>query len=50
VLSYRRGSITVLVNTGPDPVALPGGDMLLASGPLAEGALPTDTSAWLRSA
>jgi alpha-glucosidase len=38
----------VLANLGPDPVALPGGAVVLAaSGPLTEaGELPTDTTVW----
>jgi alpha-glucosidase len=48
-LSYRRGSITVLFNSGEIAVPLPDGEVLLASGPLAGGALPVDTAVWLRS-
>ncbi len=36
-------------NLGSEPVALPAGEVLLASGPLTEdGALPSDTTVWLR--
>jgi alpha-glucosidase len=49
VLSYRRGPVTVVLNAGTEPTALPAGEVLLASGPLAEdGALPGATAAWLR--
>lgn len=33
---------------GADPVPLPDGEVLVASGPLADGALPGETTAWLR--
>ena len=48
-LSYRRGSVTVLLNAGEIAVPLPDGEVLLASGPLAGAALPVDTAVWLRS-
>jgi alpha-glucosidase len=50
VLAFDRGTdITCIVNFGPDRVALPAdADVLLASGPLEEGQLPVDTTAWLR--
>lgn len=55
VLAFRNtsgdGTRTALIvtNFGPDPVALPEGDVLIASGPLTDdGAVPTDTTVWLR--
>jgi alpha-glucosidase len=38
-----------MTNLGPEPVALPAGaQVLLSSAPLdADGALPTDVTAWL---
>jgi len=45
------GTRTVLVvtNFGPDPVPLPEGDVIIASSPLTDdGAVPTDTTVWLR--
>ncbi|HJQ42823.1 MAG TPA: glycoside hydrolase family 13 protein [Jatrophihabitantaceae bacterium] len=48
-LAYRRGSITVLVNAGDRPAPRPAGDVLLASGPVADGAVPPDTAVWVRS-
>jgi alpha-glucosidase len=49
VLAYRRGEVTVVLNTGAEPALLPPGSVVVASGPLAEdGALPTDTAAWIR--
>ncbi|MFI7639934.1 glycoside hydrolase family 13 protein [Nonomuraea sp. NPDC049400] len=48
VLAFTRDSgLICLTNLSPDPVPLPAGRLLLASGPLADGALPTDTTAWL---
>ncbi len=46
VLAFRRGPVTVVLNCGTEPVALPAGDVLLASGPL-DGSLPPDTAVWL---
>jgi alpha-glucosidase len=55
VLAYRNlagdGERTLLVvtNTGPDPVALPDGEVIASSAPLTgEGAVPQDTTAWVR--
>jgi alpha-glucosidase len=39
--------IRIVVNLGADPVALPAGEVLLASGPVTDGKLPTDTAVWL---
>ncbi|MFF2493856.1 glycoside hydrolase family 13 protein [Agromyces sp. NPDC058064] len=51
VLSFRNGDVVVVANTGSAPVALPAGEVLLASGPLGEAsALPGDTTVWLRAA
>jgi alpha-glucosidase len=47
VLELRRGDLTVLCNCGSRPVRLPAGDVVLASGPLADGLLPPDTAAWV---
>jgi alpha-glucosidase len=50
VLGFTRDSgLTCVVNLSPDPVALPPHEsVLLSSGPLARGLLPTDTAVWLR--
>ena len=38
-----------MTNLGADPVELPDGDVLAASGPLTDdGAVPTDTTVWVR--
>jgi alpha-glucosidase len=47
-LAYRRGEITVWLNAGEAPVPLPEGELLHASGPVADGQLPPDTAVWLR--
>ena len=46
VLTFRRGPVTVVLNCGTEPVALPAGDVLMASGPL-DGQLPPDTAVWI---
>lgn len=51
VLTFRNGDVLVVANTGSAPVALPAGEVLLASGPLDEAStLPGDTTVWLRAA
>ncbi|HLQ80625.1 MAG TPA: alpha-amylase family glycosyl hydrolase [Brachybacterium sp.] len=55
VLGVSRGAVTVLVNTTDTAVDLPQGpladaDVLVASAPLAPGALPADAAVWLRTA
>ncbi|WP_250573553.1 glycoside hydrolase family 13 protein [Nonomuraea sediminis] len=48
VLAFTRESgLTCVVNLGSEPVRLPPGEVLLASGPLEDGSLPPDTAAWL---
>ncbi len=44
----RDADVLVLANIGPDPVALPEGEVLVSSAPLSSGHLPADTTAWLR--
>ena len=42
-------ALLVVANLGADPVALPPGEVLVASGPLTDdGAVPTDTTVWVR--
>jgi alpha-glucosidase len=52
VLAFARGDhFTCFVNFGADAVALPdGADVLLASSELEGGALPHDSTVWLRQA
>jgi alpha-glucosidase len=49
VLAFRNGALTIVANTGATPVALPAGDVVVASGPVGEGVLPGDTTVWLRA-
>ncbi len=44
----RSGGWHVVVNLGTRPAPLPAGEVLLASAPLADGALPPDAAAWIR--
>jgi len=46
-LLFRSGKVTVAVNFGKAPLPLPEGTVILASGPLSDGMLPEDTTAWL---
>ena len=50
VLAFARGDgFACVVNLAAEPAVLPAHDgVLLASGPLADGLLPTDTAVWLR--
>jgi alpha-glucosidase len=60
VLSYTRGDVRVMLNTGTVPVPLPAGEVLIASGPISQSglsqsglsqsglSLPPDTAVWLR--
>jgi alpha-glucosidase len=50
VLAFRLGTeFTFALNFSATPVPLPPGEILLASGPVGGGELPTDTAIWLRS-
>lgn len=48
LVAFRRGDVTVLLNTGHGTVPLPPGDVILASGPIARD-LPADTAVWLQA-
>ncbi|MCW2764518.1 MAG: malL [Nocardioides sp.] len=48
VLAFRRGGLTVVLNCAAAPTALPDGEILIASGPVA-GELPGNTAVWLRT-
>ena len=52
VLAFTRGDeFACVVNMSDGPVALPPHEeVMLASGPLDAGLLPTDTAVWLRTA
>jgi alpha-glucosidase len=48
VLAYRRGDVSVILNAGAVPVALPEGQLVLSSAALtADGRVPADTAVWL---
>ncbi|TDC05129.1 glycoside hydrolase family 13 protein [Nonomuraea longispora] len=48
VLAFARESgLTCVTNLGHGPVPVPAGEVVLASGPLDDGALPPDTTVWL---
>ncbi|MFP3467548.1 glycoside hydrolase family 13 protein [Leifsonia sp. SIMBA_070] len=46
-LAFRSGEVTVVVNFGLEPVELPDGEAVLASGALEGRMLPRDTAVWL---
>lgn len=48
VLAFRRGEITVMVNCGAEPVALPDSAEVLASSTHLVDELPPDAGVWLR--
>jgi alpha-glucosidase len=51
VLAFTRGtSFMCVVNFGSEPVPLPPGEVLIASSELEGGAVPKDTTVWLRRA
>ncbi|MFC4603243.1 glycoside hydrolase family 13 protein [Rhodococcus kronopolitis] len=43
----RRGGLTCALNATDAPIPLPPGELLLASAPLVDGALPCNAAAWL---
>lgn len=49
VLAYQREAVRVYLNAGEAAVALPAGEVLLASGPVDSGELPPDTAVWVRT-
>jgi alpha-glucosidase len=48
VLAFVNGDVVVLANLGAEPVAVPDGELLVASGELVDGAVPTDVTVWVR--
>ncbi len=48
VLDFTVAGVRVVANMSDDPVALPEGDLLLASGPMHE-VLPPDTTVWIKA-
>ena len=50
VLGFARpNGWRAVTNFGTEPVVLPDGEVLVASGPLGDGVLPGETTVWLRS-
>ena len=48
VLDFGRpGGWRSVTNFGPRPVPVPRGTVVVASGPLPDGQLPADTTAWI---
>ena len=48
VLHFSRpGGWHTVTNFGGEPVDLPEGELVVASGPLDNGKLPSDTTAWI---
>jgi alpha-glucosidase len=47
VFRLAGGSLVCALNAGGRPMALPDGELLLASGPVLDGTLPPNTAAWL---
>ncbi|MEZ0577988.1 alpha-amylase family glycosyl hydrolase [Nocardioides sp. MH1] len=47
LLVVRRADLTVLLNAGRQPVALPAGEVVISSAPV-DDVLPPDTAVWLR--
>lgn len=46
-LAFRVGGLVCVLNAGAEEVQLPSGELLFASGPVADGLLPPDTAAWV---
>ena len=47
VLRYRHGPLRVLVNMGDAPIPVPEGTVVLASGPIEDDMVPTNTALWV---
>jgi len=47
VLALRRAGLTVVLNAGRTAVELPAGEVVIASGEVADGLLPPDTAVWI---
>jgi alpha-glucosidase len=46
-LAFRRGAMTCVINLTAEPIDLPAGSQVLASGPLGEGRLGANRAMWL---
>jgi alpha-glucosidase len=47
VVLRARGGLLCVLNAGTEAIALPAGELMLASAPLVNGELPPDSAAWL---
>jgi alpha-glucosidase len=48
VVAFTNGGVGVIANVGSTPVRLPAGEILVSSGPLGDGMLPGDATAWVK--
>lgn len=48
VVAFANSGVAVIANLGHVPVTLPAGALLASSGPLADGSLPGDATAWVQ--
>ena len=49
-VAFQNSGVAVIGNLGTSPIDLPAGEVLASSGPLVEGQLPGDTTAWVKLA
>jgi alpha-glucosidase len=49
-VAFQNSGVAVIGNLGTTPIALPPGEVLASSGPLVDGQLPGDATAWVKLA
>jgi alpha-glucosidase len=49
-VAFTNSGIAVIGNLGTATIALPAGELLASSGPLVDGQLPGDATAWIKLA
>jgi alpha-glucosidase len=49
-VAFQNSGVAVIGNLGTTPIALPAGEVLASSGPLVDGQLPGDATAWVKLA
>jgi alpha-glucosidase len=49
-VAFQNSGVAVIGNLGTAPIALPAGEVLATSGPLVDGQLPGDATAWVKLA
>jgi alpha-glucosidase len=49
-VAFQNSGVAVIGNLGTAPIALPAGEVLASSGPLVDGQLPGDATAWVKLA